>query len=70
MESMSVRHADVVVNPLPKPLFMGGGESNHPSSGPPGILSLHLANTFTIPAGAVNKSRGDNVVCMWVQLKR
>ena len=37
------------------------GESDHPASGPPASLSLHLS---------VHKSRGDNVVCIWVQLKR
>ena len=33
-------------------------------------LSLYLVSSSTIPAGSVHKSRGDNVVRMWMQLKR
>ena len=39
------------------------GETDHPASGPPASSSI-------TPKGSVHKSRGDNVVCMWVQLKR
>ena len=46
------------------------GESDHPASGPPASLSLHLASSFITRAGSVHKSRGDSVVRMWVQLKR
>ena len=46
------------------PCLRGGGvESNHTASGLP-------ASTSITPAGSVHKSRGDNVVRMWVQLKR
>ena len=41
------------------------GESDVPAFGPPANLSIHLA---IIPAGPVDKSRGDSVVRMWVQL--
>ena len=53
---------------LPTPLLVG--ESDHPTFGPPASLSLHLASSFITPAGSVHKSRGDIVVCMWLQLKR
>ena len=46
----------VVVYPLP---CLWVGESDHPAFGP-----------SITPAGFVHKSRGDNVVRMWVQLKR
>ena len=46
------------------------GESNHPAFGPPASLSLHLASSSITPAGSIHKSRGGNVVLMWVQLKR
>ena len=45
------------------------GESDHPAFGPPASLSLHLASNSITPAGSVNKSRGDNRVCMWVKLE-
>ena len=45
------------------------GEPDHPAFGLPVSLSLHLASSSITPAGSVHKSRGDNVVCMWVQLK-
>ena len=38
--------------------------------GPPANFSVHLASSAVTPAGSVHKSRGDNVVRMWVQLKR
>ena len=43
-------------------------ESDHPAFGPPASLSLHLASSSITPAGSVHKSRGESVVCMWVQL--
>ena len=38
-------------------------ESDHPAFGPPASSSI-------TPVGSVHKSRGDNVVRMWVPLKR
>ena len=46
------------------------GESDVPACGPPASFSVHLASSAVTPAGSVHKSRGDNVVRMWVQLKR
>ena len=46
------------------------GESDVPACGPPASFSVHLAISAVTPAGSVHKSRGDNVVRMWVQLKR
>ena len=46
------------------------GESDVPACGPPARFSVHLTNSAITPAGSVHKSRGDNVVRMWVQLKR
>ena len=43
------------------------GESDQPAFV---SLSLHLACSSITPAGSVHKSKGDNVVCIWVQLKR
>ena len=40
-----------------------GGESDVPACGPP-------ASSAVSPEGSVHNSRGDNVVHMWVQLKR
>ena len=45
-------------------------ESDHPAFGPPASLSLHLVSSSITPAGSVHKSRGYNVVRMWVHLKR
>ena len=47
-----------------------GGESDVPACGPPASFSVNLASSAVTPAGSVHKSMGDNVVCMWVQLKR
>ena len=47
-----------------------GGSPDVPACGPPASISVHLASSAVTPAGSVHKSRGDNVVCMWVQLKR
>ena len=45
------------------------GKYDHPAFGSPAILSLHLASSSITPVGSVHKSRGDNEVRMWVQLK-
>ena len=45
-------------------------ESDVPACGPPASFSVHLASSAVTPVGSVHKSRGDNVVRMWVQLKR
>ena len=45
-------------------------ESDVPACGPPASVSVHLASSAVTPTGSVHKSRGDNVVRMWVQLKR
>ena len=45
-------------------------ESDVPACGPPASFSVHLASSAVPPAGSVHKFRGDNVVRMWVQLKR
>ena len=44
--------------------------SDHAAFGPPASLSLHLASNSITPASSVQKSSGDPVVRMWVQLKR
>ena len=49
---------------LPTPM------SDVPACHPPASFSVHLASSAVTPAGSVHKSRGDNVVRMWVQLKR
>ena len=46
------------------------GESDVPACGPPARFSVHLASSAVTPAGSVHISRGDNVVRMWVLLKR
>ena len=58
----------VVVYPFPCPFLVG--ESDVPACDPPASFSVHLASSAVAPAGSVHKSRGDNVVRMWVQLKR
>ena len=56
---------------LPTPLtLVCGGEFDHPSFGPPASLCLHQGSSSITPAGSVHKSIGNNVVRMWVQLKR
>ena len=56
---------------LPTPMTLASvGESDVPACGPPASFSVHLASSAVTPAGSVHKSRGDNVVRMWVQLKR
>ena len=67
-ESLS---SDQVLCCLPTPMTLAsGGESDVPACGPPASFSIHLASSAVTPAGSVHKSRGDNVVRMWVQLKR
>ena len=56
--------------PTPMTLASGGGGSDDPAGGPPASFSVHLASSAVTQAGSVHKSRGDNVVRMWVQLKR
>ena len=46
------------------------GEYDLPTCDTPDSFSVHLASTAVTPAGYVHKSRGDNVVRMWVKLKR
>ena len=45
------------------------GESDLAACGPSASFSFHLASSSFIPAGSVHKYSGDNVVCMWMQLK-
>ena len=56
--------------PTPMTLASGGGESDVPACGPSATFSVHLASSSITPVGSFHKSRGDNVVRMWVQLKR
>ena len=56
--------------PIPITLASGGGGSDLPACGPPASFSVQLASSAVTLAGSVHKSRGDNVVRMWVQLKR
>ena len=44
----------------------GGGESDLPACGPSASFTVHLVSSAVTPAGYVHKSRGDNVVHMWV----
>ena len=53
---------------LPTPMLVG--ESDFPACGAPASFSVHLASSELTPADSVHKSRGDNVVRMWVKLKR
>ena len=46
------------------------GGSDLPACGPPASFSIHLASSAVTPAVSIHKSRGDNVVRMWVKLKR
>ena len=56
-------------NPFPMTLT-SGGESDIPVCGPPASSSVHLDISAVTPAGSVHKSRDDNVVLIWVQMKR
>ena len=51
-------------------MTLSGGEYDLPACGPPASFSVHLAISALTLAGSVHKSRGDNVVRMWMQLKR
>ena len=58
---------------LPTPMTLasgGGGVSDVPACGPPASFSVHLASSAVTPAGSIHKSRGNNMVRMWVKLKR
>ena len=41
-----------------------------PACGSPAIFSVHLASSAVTTAGSIPKSMGDNVVRIWMQLKR
>ena len=69
-EYWAVTHRCCCCLPTPMTLASGGGESDVPACGPPASFSVHLASSAVTSAGSVHKSRGDNVVRMWVQLKR
>ena len=43
-----------------------GGESDVPACGPPASFSVLLVSSEVTPAGSVHKSKGDNVVRMWL----
>ena len=58
----------VVFYPFPWPLLVE--KSDLPACGPLASFFVHLAISALTPAGSVRKSMGDNVVRMWVQLKR
>ena len=54
---------------IPLTLASGGWrESDRPDPGLPASFSVHLASSFVAPTGSVHKSRGDNMVRMWVKL--
>ena len=46
------------------------GESNLATSGPPASFTVHLAISAVSLVGSLHKSRGDNMVCIWMQLMR
>ena len=50
-------------------IFASGG-SDPLVCGPPARFFVHLTSCVVISMGSIHKSRGDNVVRMWVQLKR
>ena len=47
-----------------------GAESDLPNCGLPASFSVHLASSTLTLVGSVHKSRGDNVVRLWVKLRR
>ena len=56
---------------LSTPLTLSrGGESDLPACGRPANFIVYLANSAVTPAGSVHKSRGDNMVCMWVSVTK
>ena len=67
-ESTNKERTVVVIYTLPWPLLVGAFDV--PACGPPASISVHLVSSAVNPVGSVHKSRGDNVVRMWVQLKR
>ena len=58
----------VVVYQLPWPLLVM--ESDLPACNPPASFSIHLASSAVTPVRFFHKSKADNVMRMWVQLKR
>ena len=44
-------------------------QTNLPACGPPASFFIHLACSSITPSGSVHKSRGDNVVRVWVLQK-
>ena len=54
---------------LHTPLTLASGVIRSSTCGPPASFSVHPASSAVTPAGSVHKSRGDNMVYMWVQLK-
>ena len=44
--------------------------SDLPVCGPPASFFVHMVSSAVTPVRYIHKSRGDNVVRMWVQLKR
>ena len=46
-----------------------GGRPMFPLVVYPASFPVHLANSAVTPAGSVHKSRGDNVVRMWVAVE-
>ena len=60
----------VVVYPLPWPSLVGGVRCSRLVVHQPASPSICLSSSAVTPAGFVHKSRGDNVVRMWEQLKR
>ena len=66
--NFSILHLCCCVPTPMDPLLVG--ESDVPACGPPASFSVHLAIRAVTPAGSVHKSRGDNVMGMWVQLER
>ena len=50
---------------IPTPMTLASVvESDLPACGPPASFSVHLASSAVTTVGSVNKSRGDNVVCI------
>ena len=60
----------VVITPLIFANGGGGGEFNSPACGPTSSFSSDLSSSAVTPVGSVHKSRSDNVMRMWVKLKR
>ena len=47
-------------------LASGGWQSDLPTCGPLASFPIYLVSSAFTPARPVHKSRGDNVVCMWI----